>query len=298
MREVDPEIKLVAVGGHPGNLEEWNETMLRIAGRHLDYIAPHHYDGVLTPGRGRKEDAYYANVACSERILRTAATTARHLDEFLEDRPEAGVALDEWGIWTQTNVGLHQNYNLSDCLVAAAVLNGLQKLCRRVTMACWAQLVNVIGLIQANERAAWPTPVYHAFRLYGTLCGDLAVKSSVNCGAFDAPAAGDVLWRRIGPLEDVPLLNVSATRDSEGGRFAIAVVNRHIREDIGCELRLSGLPSGLRAKAYTLNGPDVFAFNTFQEPGAVSIAEKEIGGPYKSYAFPAHSVTLLMWYRS
>lgn len=295
MREADPQIKLVAVGGHASNLEEWNEAMMKIAGGHFDYIAPHHYDGVLTPGRGKREEAYYANVASSERIVKTAATTADQLDKFLGNRPDVGVALDEWGIWTQTNVGLHQNYNLSDGLVAAAVLNGLQKLCIRVKMACWAQLVNVIGMIQANQQAAWPTPIYHIFRLYGTLCGDLAVKNFVDCGAFDAPRIEGRRGELSQPMNQVPFLDASATKSSEDDRFVIAIVNRHIKREVTCQLNISGLLPGLKTRAYTVNAPDVFTFNTFQERNAISITEKKINRACKSYKLPAHSVTILTY---
>ena len=42
MRAVDPSIKLIAVGDNDMN---WNRTVLREAGRNIDYLAIHHYYG-------------------------------------------------------------------------------------------------------------------------------------------------------------------------------------------------------------------------------------------------------------
>jgi alpha-N-arabinofuranosidase len=322
MKEVDPEIKLVASGGcgHDGEpgFKHWNKTMLEIAGKYIDYIAPHHYDGIPAEDpnlakcwkNANKKDAYYANIVSSERIIKTAAYSARHIDEILGNRSNVGVALDEWGIFKGISFldavrGMMPfEYNLSDGLLAASVLNGLQKLCRRVTMACWALLVNAFGLIRVDEKRAWPTPIYHVLKLYGTLCGNQLVKSFVDCGSFNTKAMPKQMFdtlqligraRARPPMHDVPLLDVSATKNSENNRFVLTIVNRHIEKDIRCRLDLSGLPCGLHSKVYVINAQDALTYNTSENPNAVSIHEKEIGNQLQSYTSPAHSISVLLF---
>lgn len=284
MKAVDPGIRLVAIGSAGWN-EEWNRKMIEIAGDKIDYLAPHHYDGWGNPQMRTAAPQYYANMASAVRIADTIRLTAALLDEMLPHRPEAGVCLDEWGIWTYGEQGVQHDYDLSDALVAACVFNAMLRHSRRVKMACWAQLVNCLGLIQANEADAWPTAVCRAFELYVRHCTGQAVETAVSCGTFDVDPA-----LRPG-LTGIPYLDVSATRD--GGRYTLAVVNRHADREIKASLILPGLPQSKRVEVETLNGPDMFTRNTAREPERVSIGRQELDAVPGQYAFASHSVTVL-----
>jgi len=290
MRQADPGIKLVAVGSHPG-MEEggaaWNRRMLEVAGGDLDYLAPHHYAGFA--GRNPEDPGdYYANLATARDFASTLERAATVMDEVLAD-PEAGIAFDEWGIWIHSEQGIQHSYDLSDGLVAAMTFHAMQRLSGRVKMACWAQLVNVLGMIQADDRGAWVTPVYLAFQMYGTLCGDQAAASTVECETFDVPAA-----KRPG-FTGIRYLDVSATRASDGSRGVLAVVNQHREAAIETELDLAGLPGEARVTAYEMNGPAPFAGNSREQPHAVKIATRVLDAPPATYTFPAHSVTVLVY---
>lgn len=233
---------------------------------------------------------YYANVASAVRIADTIRLTAELLDEMLPHRPEVGVCLDEWGIWTHGEQGVQHDYDLSDALVAASVFNAMHRHSRRVKIACWAQLVNCLGLIQANEVAAWPTAVCRVFELYVWRCTGQAVESAVTCETFGVDAA-----LRPG-LMNIAYLDVSATRDQ--GRWTVAVVNRHAEREITASLALAGVPQDVRVAAETLNGPGLFARNTAHEQDVVSIAKRVLPAVPREYRFPAHSVTVLSMERA
>jgi alpha-N-arabinofuranosidase len=283
MKAADPTIRLVAIGSAGWN-EEWNRTMIRIAGEKMDYLAPHHYDGWGTPQMRTEAKHFYANVASALRIEDTFRRTAQLLDEMLPHRPEVGVALDEWGIWTHGEQGVQHDYDLSDGIVAASVFNAMHRLCRRVRIACWAQLVNCLGMIQANADAAWPTPVYQVFEMYCRCCVGQAVAAEVRCGTFDVDQS-----LRPG-LEKIPYLDVSAMKD--GKRCVIAVVNRHAEKDLTASLSLSGAPSGAAVEIETLNGPSMFSRNG---PGNLLVAasKSRLSSVPLTYTFPAHSVTII-----
>jgi alpha-N-arabinofuranosidase len=283
MKAADPSIRLVAIGSGGWN-EEWNRAMIRIVGEKMDYLAPHHYDGWGAPQQRTGAKHFYANVASALRIEDTFRRTAQLLDEMLPHRPEVGVALDEWGIWTHGEQGVQHDYDLCDGIVAASVFNAMHRLCRRVRIACWAQLVNCLGMIQANADAAWPTPVYQVFELYRRCCVGQAAPAEVRCGTFDVDPS-----LRPG-LAKIPYLDVSAIKD--GKRCAVAVVNRDAEKDLTASLSLGGLPAGATVEIEALNGPSMFARNG---PGnlAATTSKSRLPSVPPTYTFPAHSVTVL-----
>jgi len=284
MKAVDPSIKTAAVGSAGFN-EEWNRTMVGIAGDKLDFIAPHHYDGWRERDPAAPAEHYYANIASAWRIAETARLTCELLDEMLPERREVGVSMDEWGIWIHHYQGYQHDYDLSDGLVAASVLNAFQRLCRRMKMANWAQIVNVLGMINTDETRAWETPVATAFRLYSNYCREVAVECKVGCDSFPVNAS-----LRPG-IPGLPHLDVSATRSAQRKHVTVCVVNRHRDEDIACELLLSPAPTG-KCVAREMNSDHWFAKNGPDDPQHVRVAEKTLHQWPGRYTFPAHSLTL------
>jgi alpha-N-arabinofuranosidase len=284
MKAADAGIKTVAVGSLAFD-GGWNETMLAIAGDRLDFIAPHHYDGWPDRNPAGECGDYYANIASAWRIGETARRTCELLDEALPQRPEVGVSMDEWGIWIHHNPGLQHDYDLSDGLVAASVLNGFQRLCRRMKMANWAQLVNVLGAITADATCAWETPVATVFRLYANHCREVAVACALECGNFDVDAT---LRAGIPPL---PYLDVSATRSADGVHLTLCVINRHRDHHITAELAFSVPPAG-GCTAREMNAEHWFARNEPHQPRVV-VTEQTLDSWPTRYTFPAHSLTVI-----
>jgi len=168
------------------------------------------------------------------------------------------------------------------------VLNGMHRHCHRVTMANWAQLVNCLGMIQTDATRVCVTPVYLAFELYSNHCGAERVESSVTCGTFDVPE--DI---RSG-LTGIPYLDISATREADGRRCVLAVVNRHLTDDIEVTLTLAGAAEAGTVMLHEMNGPECFSRNTLGQPDVVSIREQQLYAVPAAYTFPAHSLTLIV----
>src|SRR5205814_86084 len=150
--------------------------------------------------------------------------------------------LDSWGLWRVSRQGLQHDYHLSDGLAAAVVLNGLMRVGRRVKGAIWGNLVNALGLIQATERSAWTTPVYEVFRMFRRHHGGDVVWTSVDSPGMDVPGGSAPIRPPRPPQNNMPLIDVAASRDKERGRYVMSVVNRHYDERIDCDLSFTGLP--------------------------------------------------------
>ena len=92
------------------------------------------------------------------------------MDKY-DPKKRVGLAVDEWGIWTDvepgTNPGfLFQQNSLRDALLAALNLHIFQAHADRVVMANIAQMVNVLqAMILTDGDKIVLTPTYHVFEM-------------------------------------------------------------------------------------------------------------------------------------
>ncbi len=291
MKKVDPEIETIAVGSS-GHRPEWNEPLIKIAGEYFDYISIHHYTGTRPKlGQifrdGTDEESYLAIVGAPVYVESFLGELIQMLEALLPDRPEVGIAFDEWNVWLYSKQGLEHNYALRDAVYAAGILNALHRLSARVKIANLAQLVSCLGAIQANGETAFPTPLYDAMKLYSTLAQEVAVGTEVSCGGYDSVAINSVPAQ-----ESVPYIDASATVSKDGNKTALFVANRHPAESVECALSLGGLEAAGTVRVDQIAGPSRSAMNTFDDPKKVVPTKEEIAEVPKSYSFPAHSVTV------
>ncbi len=287
MRVVDPAIKVIAVGADD---PEWDLEVIKTAGKHIDYISNHQYLG---------SDDYYETVASVyfiKRRLEVLKSVIEIAQPLLRGEERVKIALDEWNIWYRSNQenGLEENYALKDGLFAAGVLITLHKLCRSVTMANLAQLVNVIGAIHTERHGLYLTPIYRTFELFVNHTGKIVLDALVNSETYDIEGKG-FFGQREFKLSNVPYLDASVTLSRNKDNLYIAAVNYHLEKDIESPIFLEGFSVREEAKVYELNGPDVMAVNDFDNPQRIRIKDKTIKNisPRFSYVFPAHSATII-----
>ena len=291
MRAADPEIKLVAVGADPERYPDWNRTVLEIAGEAMNYLSVHWY-GPHKREDQRADDQYLAIVAAPVDIERRLRAVARTIDEVLGEGSGVEIAFDEWNVWLDAggDDGIAERYELRDGLFAAGVFNLMHRMCETVTMANFAQLVNVLPAVVTSPTAAWGTPQYHTFRLYATSSQPVVVDCRTESRCFDSPEVGN-----IPALGSVPYLDASATMSEDASTVALSVVNRHPSEDIAAEVVLADEAIIASATAAELSGESVRASGSEATPDAVSISlsEVEASGGWFTHVFPTHSATVI-----
>ncbi len=291
MRGADPKIELIAVGADPVDHPDWNRTVLDIAGGAMDYLSVHRYVPHVRDD-DEPERQYVAIAAAPVDIERRLRAVAATIDEVLGPNSGVKIAFDEWNVWLDANRdnALEERYELRDALFAAGVFNALQRLCPDVTMANLAQLVNVLPAITTSRTGAWGTPIYHAFKLYTEACLPVAVASHSEGPTFDAAAFGNTP-----ALEGVPFVDVGATVSDDGGRVALAMVNRHRTEEIEVEIELPGVADVASVEVATLSGESESAAGSEQAPDAVAIHRRSlsVSGTTLICRLPPHSATVL-----
>lgn len=332
MRQVDPSIKLIAVGL---DKEEWTRSVLAKTGALIDYISFHLYGASthLYTGADDYEAVVSQPLYFEQRIQDYAHLVAQLAREVGVSRP-LGLALDEWNIrhvepaaWPEPKpsddggfadrdasapgdaphplrVNRWSPRTLADALFYAGVFHALHRasgLPVAPTMANTVNLVNANGLVVARSGGAVRSASYHVWDLYRNHTGDLAV-------AVDVDGPGRLASVRQGDSRDgsggfrtrpasVPYLDVSATLTTDRRGLCVAVINRHRTAPIRARLSLDGtataLPRRVAVSQLGADNDDLLAANSLSAPDTVGTREVGEVEFDGSFDFPPHSVSLL-----
>ncbi len=284
MRAVDPTIQLVAVGhavfsDSPDDTgRQWNETVLRGAGDVFDYLSFHLYQ----PDRDGWQDEY--DQATLYKTVTAAPLDAERIIQRIHEQIEAlqpdrkiGIAFDEWNVWLPAPQGapsMHKvEFTLRDALYVTGMLNVFQRQCNALQIANLAQLVNVLPLIYTNQNTAFATALYYPFLLYKEM-QNLALNCTVRGKFFDSEALGN-----IGAVQDVPYVELSATRNEDGSKLVISILNRHPSLRTHVNIDLKDYPKMMLSEGWLLNKDDFLASNSFETPE--NVKSRQISLPDK-----------------
>jgi alpha-N-arabinofuranosidase len=283
MKAKNPSIKIIAVGS-PG---QWNDTLLPISAAQMDLLSGHHYTerkfkAPFTPGDAAKyEEAFPAySGSVMEGVRRLVADYRQRLASGNPELNRVRLAIDEWGIVRDWNpapdgpgVGAFEHYYpLGDGLASARALHELIRSADLVSMANWAQTVNVIGAIKTSRNHAVLDSVGHLLALYRAQVGGslVAVKFSA----------------------EVPVDAVAAL-DRKTGRLSLGLVNYSPAEEVVLSLKAATGTLPPTAQAWRINGPSLSAINVPGEPEAVTTRTLPSVDLGETIRLPAHSITVL-----
>ncbi|MBR6308633.1 MAG: alpha-N-arabinofuranosidase [Lachnospiraceae bacterium] len=302
LRTYDPEnpIKKICVG--PGTSDtKWTKTVLetcyedaqRAFHGFMDYITLHHYvfpDGWNNKGSatGYSDELWYKSLNKAVFMDTLIKKNEAVLDDY---DPEEKIALcvDEWGGWYEveegTNPGfLYQQATMRDALIASATMDIFNKHCKRVKMACIAQMVNVLQAVLLTQGPDMvKTPTFYIFKMYKHHQGATAVDSYISDNEFEGPDE----WK-------IP--KVSASASVKDGVTTLTVSNLSLADASDVSVDFCGETVSKILEAKIVTADDVRAFNDFNK--AEAITDKEYAG-YRfddgklSLAMPAHSVVML-----
>jgi alpha-L-arabinofuranosidase len=321
IRRVDPDVKLLAVGGVAGNHQdsgEWAWEVLPKVAPWVDYISFHTYWTATQPaaaasGAGlhgnRVGDPWYGLfggphaaeqkieelAAISHTVFRTgnASSTPGLPARFAPRRLK--VACTEWNAAPARNfmsprldgvAAFTPAYRLHDALAVATFANVMQRHCRDITLATVAQSINVVGLIGVNDRGMWLEPSYWAWHMAANHSGPLALDVWATSETFDAPEHR---------LFGLGCLDASATLDPDKRALYVSLVNRHRTEPLDVDVRLAETAAQAGGTVHLLFHDDPDAMNTLDHPDNVRVqsAPAALEGGRFTYELPPHAYAIL-----
>jgi alpha-N-arabinofuranosidase len=274
MRAVDPSIKLIAVGDNDMN---WNRTVLREAGRNIDYLAIHHYygrremrgDPLNLMARPLFFERFYAQV---EQLLRELGFAGR-----------IKLAINEWGL----DLPSERQYSMEPALYGARLMNVFERSGEIVEMTAVSDLVNGWpgGIIQAGRHSVFVSPLYLVNQLYAEHRGDQLLATSVNSPTFNTSHEGS----------NVPYLDAVASRSADNKTIFIKAVNTSHSSELVTTIDVQGATTASRAELKTVTAPSLNVSNNFSRPEAISIQTKTLPSKAKFVVtLPKHSVSIIV----
>jgi alpha-N-arabinofuranosidase len=208
-----------------------------------------------------------------ESFIENVVATCDHIGARLKSTKRINLSFDEWNVWYQTRHHeqepgnweqvprlLEDNYTVTDAVVFGSLLIALLRHADRVTIACLAQLVNVIAPIMTEPGGpAWRQTTFYPFAQASRHGRGRVLQVNVTGPVQETAMYGEV-----------PLLHATATVDDATGAVTVFAVNRSLREALPLEIDLRGVAAGGVVEHSVLaGGEDPEARNTLAEPERV-----------------------------
>ncbi|WP_202842827.1 alpha-N-arabinofuranosidase [Luteimonas saliphila] len=270
----------------------WTETMMRIAGKHMDALSLHYYTllGGWPPRAHSFEFDEAAWIGTLKAALRMDELITKHSAIMDRHDPEKKVALyvDEWGTWYKgvegVNPGfLHQQNTLRDALVTSLHFDIFSRHAERVKMANIAQMVNVLqAMILTKDAQMLLTPTYHVFEMYKPWQDATHLPFELETPEY---RHGDIA---------VPAVHGSAVRGKDGHVY-VALTNLDPDKAANVSASISGLQA-TNVSGRVLTGGAITSHNTFDQPETVKPAAFDgarLAGGTLTVELPAKSVVVL-----
>jgi alpha-N-arabinofuranosidase len=271
MRLVDAGIELVACGSSGSGMPtfgQWEATVLGHAFDEVDYLSLHAYYEEHDGDRG----GFLASAHAMDAFIDAVTATCDAVAARKGSRRKLKLSFDEWNVWYQSRFAgttgvewtrsprlIEDRYSTLDAVVVGSLLMSLLRHADRVAVACLAQLVNVIAPIRTEPGlAAWRQSTFHPFALTARYAVGEVLRVEPVTPVYQTARHGEV-----------PVVDVVATRDPDGGAVSVFAVNRHQTEPVALTLDVRRLGSTTLVDHRYLGGGGLDLSNSAQAPQRV-----------------------------
>lgn len=283
IKVIDPNIRTTLVGSsspYMPTYPEWEKTVLDIAYEQVDYISLHRYYSHTQEGGLR---AYLDQDRDLAQYIQTVSEIVRETKARKKSLHDVRLSLDEWNVWhvehdssasrwKESDVRVENLYNFADSMLVAEMICVIANHCDWVQMGCFAQLINVIGLIMTeNGGRMFEQTSYHPFCF---------ASNYLNGTIREAKVEGENADR------------MRATWCEREDGYAVLVVNGDERE--GAQLTLEA-PAGTKVTAEIMCAAPEDK-NSFEEPRKVIPRPTEVvrRGEKITVEMPPFSMLMLL----
>jgi len=308
MRDIDRDLKLIACGSSNREMPTylvWDREVLEECYDQVDAISLHCYYGNTKELSGENSARYLAMNLDMELQIHEIAAVCDYVQGLMKSPKRLWLSFDEWNVWYRARDRkaldgqrtfaprlLEEVYNLEDALLVGGFLNSLLRSADRVRLACLAQIMNVIAPLVTNKTSVLRQSIYYPYAWALQYAKGRVLDLLTECETY--PIAGAGLRPDFARDDQVPYLDVAATIDPQNGQVALLMLNRDLQSERELVLDWRD-PTPTRVIACeTLTGPDLKAFNTFEDPKKVvpQPLTPPAPGARMTFKLPARSYTV------
>lgn len=308
IRVIDGGLQLIACGSSntimPTYLT-WDREVLEECYDQVDGISLHNYYGNTKALTGNSSARYLAMNLDMERQIREIAAVCDYVQGLQKSPKRLWLSFDEWNVWYRARSGpftdgqrafapklLEEVYNLEDALLVGGFLNTLLRQSDRVRVGCLAQIINVIAPLVTNETSVLRQSIYYPYAWALQYARGRVLDLQVESETY--PIVADGLQADVARDDQVPFVDVAATINPQNGQACVLMLNRDLESERELVLEWRD-PTPTRVLAcQTLTGPDLKAFNTFEQPQRVvpRALEPPAVGSRMAFKLPARSYSV------
>ncbi len=273
VRAVDPEAELIATGLGPMTGEKWNAAQYANPAGTFDLLSMHFILGTNHPVMASATPDF---VAAAAYALPYAVgpyfdEAQSQLDSHPDLRGKVHFAITEW-LFNSKGFG-ERNFtnespswmNEGGAVMAAGFLNTVLRHSGEIQLTDMTGSMEFAGVWKRREQV-YVVPAYYAFQLYSVVKGDTLLTATTDSGSYSV--AGGV--EPLGKVENVPYIDVVATRSSDRKTFTLLCVNRSLQEDIPTMFSLADVRTSGPARLRQIAAPSRYERNDEVEPEHVT----------------------------
>jgi alpha-N-arabinofuranosidase len=240
-----------------------------------------------------------------DRQIREVAAVCDYVQGLRRSSKRLWLSFDEWNVWYRARSGdavdgrrafapklLEEVYNLEDALLVGGFVNTLLRNADRVRVGCLAQLVNVIAPLVTSDTSVLRQSIYYPYAWALRYARGRVLDVRVETETYPITAAG--LQADFARNDQVPFVDVVATRDAQNNQMSVLMLNRDLEGEREIVLEWAEVTPTRVLACETLTGTDLKAFNTFEQPRRVVPQRLDAPAPGTRMTFklPARSYTV------
>lgn len=270
MKEMDPEIELVACGSSYSMMPtfgEWEARVLEEGYDVIDYISMHQYYGNPSDDTA----TFLASNLDLDRFIQSVTAICDFVKGKKHSDKTIYISLDEWNVWYHSNEQdkllekwvqkpkqLEDVYNFEDALLVGSMLITILRHADRVKMACLAQLVNVIAPIMTSDTGVWRQTIFYPYLHAATLGHGVVLNTIVKSPTYHNEKYGETPY-----LDSVVVFN------SPKEELVLFAVNKGLTENIEISLNLKQFSDYQIVEHIVMHHENLKAVNTEEKPDEV-----------------------------
>ena len=310
---VDPSTELIACGSSGPFMPTylvWDRETLEECYPEVDGLSLHRYYSNSKEDTGGDTTRFLALNLDMERQIQETLAVCDYVGGLLHSPKKLWLSFDEWNVWYRARSGdatnghgkfapklLEEIYNLEDALLVGGMVNTLLRQADRVKVGCLAQIINVIAALFTNKDSVMRQTIYYPYA-WGIKYAkgevlDLLVESETY--DIERKYKANYTGTASGKKEDVPFVDISATRDPNNGNCSLLLLNRDLDKDREVEITFRDMTPTKVLAAETITGKDLKAGNSFAKPTNVVPVELDTPnvGSKMTLKLPARSYSVL-----
>ena len=294
IRDLVPSPTMIfANGADVDTFKDWNGRLLGQDGADVSYLTTHFVVGMdeMVNKNADRYEVLAADFAAPRGVAAGLDQMRAQIDSYPVTRGRVKIAFTEWLFAAPEGAGLPRLDNQGGAVLGAAWMNMILAHSDFVPVSDMTGLLEFAGIHKEKGRV-YSAPQFWAFSLYSNYAGDQLVASQTQVREYDVHRG----LTRVPEVENVPYLDVLATRHSKSGKLAIFVVNRNWKDSIASQIKLEHFSPGPVTTVETLAADSLTSMNDVDHPALVHPVEShlKVSGSEIDYRFPPHSVTVLM----